>query len=488
MKLLRKYSVFLFLLLLFIAPAQSQAQAKRSAHWFFGWNAGLNFNSGTPVADTNSTIFTIEGCASISDTAGNLLFYSDGVNVWNRNHTLMPNGTGLIGNVSSNQSCLIVPMPGDPQRHYLFTNGTLFAYSIIDMNLDNGLGDVVVASKNLALYSNAGEDMAGTLHCNATDYWIIGRQRNSLTTSTYHIYRLTSSGLSAAILFQFDRTNYNVGHLTFSQDGRRLSASIQTNTSYIFDFDRQTGNMTLQDSIVSPGNGSWVYSTAFSPDNSKLYATIWEVPGYCYVSQFDRNASNLTTSRVNLDSVDFSNGSPNGYGYIGRMQIASDQRIYISRWALPYPYTCSTSTSYCIDSLDAILQPNNPGMSCNFQRGVISLDGKATMIGLPAFVSQFTAVGIPLYMCEPTGINETFNENELTLFPNPLSEWTEIRLKQYETNCVFEVYNAAGVLVRSQPVPSAHFYFEAEGLGSGIYFCRIQLANRVLTGKLVIVD
>ena len=64
--------------------------------WYFGWNAGLDFNSGAPVALTDGQLFTLEGCASISDMNGDLLFYTDGMVVYNKNHVLMPNGSGII--------------------------------------------------------------------------------------------------------------------------------------------------------------------------------------------------------------------------------------------------------------------------------------------------------------------------------------------------------------------------------------------------------
>ena len=71
----------------------TQSIAQREANiWYFGANAGLDFNSGAPVPLTNGQVNTAEGCSAISDSAGNLLFYTDGLWVYNRNHTSMPNG------------------------------------------------------------------------------------------------------------------------------------------------------------------------------------------------------------------------------------------------------------------------------------------------------------------------------------------------------------------------------------------------------------
>ena len=67
-------------------PVLSFSQ-NEAAIWYFGSNAGLDFSGGTPVAITDGQITTSEGCSTISDQNGHLLFYTDGVDVWNKNHT-----------------------------------------------------------------------------------------------------------------------------------------------------------------------------------------------------------------------------------------------------------------------------------------------------------------------------------------------------------------------------------------------------------------
>src|SRR6218665_366331 len=142
----------LFIFLFFSQLLFSQGEANI---WYFGAHAGLDFNSGSPVALPGSAILTTEGCATISNSAGNLLFYTDGIKVWNRLQAVMPNGTGLTGDPSSTQSGIIVPKPGSSTVYYVFTvddiggpNG--LRYSEVDMSLAGGLGDVVAATKNKA--------------------------------------------------------------------------------------------------------------------------------------------------------------------------------------------------------------------------------------------------------------------------------------------------------------------------------------------------
>lgn len=109
--------------------------------WHFGENAGLEF-SATGVKAVRGFFSTQEGSASICDrTSGALLFSTDGTILYDRTGSSMPNGKGLLGGWSSTQSALIVPMPGDESKYYVFTPGDLsnngqrpgLAYSIVDM-------------------------------------------------------------------------------------------------------------------------------------------------------------------------------------------------------------------------------------------------------------------------------------------------------------------------------------------------------------------
>jgi hypothetical protein len=102
----------------------AQAQPEES-YWYFGENAGLHFHNGIVTPVTGSLV-TNEGCASASDPCGNLLFYTDGRTVWNKNHSQMPNGSRLDGHISSTQSALIVGQPHNSSIYYIFTSDATF--------------------------------------------------------------------------------------------------------------------------------------------------------------------------------------------------------------------------------------------------------------------------------------------------------------------------------------------------------------------------
>ena len=111
----------ILLLVLFTTQLYSQIPGP-TTNWYFGNTAGLTFNSGAPIALTNGVLITTEGVATISDNSGNLLFYTDGVTVYNRIHGVMTNGTGLFGDASSTQSAIIVQKPGTTNIYYIFTS------------------------------------------------------------------------------------------------------------------------------------------------------------------------------------------------------------------------------------------------------------------------------------------------------------------------------------------------------------------------------
>ena len=139
-----------FFILFFALNVFSQKQANI---WYFGENAGLDFNSSPPVTLTDGLLNTLEGCSTFSDTNGALLFYSDGITVFDKNHTIMTYtdntlADNLLGNPSATQSGMIIPKPLSTSIYYLFTvtdnnSSTGFNVYTIDMSLKGGNGQLI---------------------------------------------------------------------------------------------------------------------------------------------------------------------------------------------------------------------------------------------------------------------------------------------------------------------------------------------------------
>jgi hypothetical protein len=73
---------------------KQECENKQNNIWYFGDKAGLDFNTEPPTVLEDGEINASEGCSVIADNNGNLLFYTDGITVWDKTHTAMPNGTG----------------------------------------------------------------------------------------------------------------------------------------------------------------------------------------------------------------------------------------------------------------------------------------------------------------------------------------------------------------------------------------------------------
>ncbi|MDT8347749.1 MAG: hypothetical protein RQ756_08090, partial [Flavobacteriaceae bacterium] len=243
---MRNYIVTLLLLFPLFINAQGEA-----ANWYFGINAGLQFdiNTGVPTPLTNGQLVTNEGCSSISDPAGNLLFYTDGITVYDASHNIMPNGTGLHGNPTSTQSAIIVPLPGDNTQYFIFTVGFPdggpdlgLKYSRVDLTLNGGLGDVVPGQKNIQLLADCSEKVTAVSHASNAEFWVIAYGNINQTGNnfnTFFVYNISSAGVNMTpITSTFtNAASDRRGYLKLSVDGQKMASANATNGLFLYDFN-----------------------------------------------------------------------------------------------------------------------------------------------------------------------------------------------------------------------------------------------------------
>lgn len=138
------FTLLSFLTVIFRLNAQNQ-----NNQWHFGKGAAISFSENTPKLLSGSKMDTYEGCASVADpVTGELLFYTNGVKVWNAEHQVMPNGSGLLGHISSTTAAVIIPKPDSKHLYYIVcidaiensSHSSGINYSLVDMRLDHGLG------------------------------------------------------------------------------------------------------------------------------------------------------------------------------------------------------------------------------------------------------------------------------------------------------------------------------------------------------------
>ncbi len=372
------FTAFLFLNSFYFSWSQKQTN-----FWYFGTLCGLDFNSGAPVAQTNGVLNTNEGCSAMSDANGNLLFYTNGVAVWDKTHLQMPNGSGLMGDISSTQSGLIVPVPGSANSYYIFTvdyivgpNG--FRYSRVDMSLNGGKGDVT--AKNTLLKNNVVEKQAAVYHCNGTDIWVMVHDWG---TNAFYAYLVTGAGINPPVVsnvgsvYSGNPVDNSVGEMKFSPSGKKIVSAVgYQNIVEVFDFNINTGVVSNPVQLTFASNH--VYGVEFSPDESKLYASYYQIGNAGWLAQFDLNAANVQSTQT-LIGTSF---DPN---YIYGLQLGSDNKIYAAVEITPW--------------LAVINSPNTAGTSCNYVAQGVNVDPNSTgsmcMLGLPEFVASYFNPNFP---------------------------------------------------------------------------------------------
>jgi len=378
--------VILFLFISCFGFAQRQANI-----WYFGRNAGLDFNSGVPVALLDGALNTLEGCATISDFNGNLLFYSDGRTAYNRNHAVLLNGNNLSGNESSTNSAIIVPKPGDPNIYYLFTvdatggsNG--LQYSEVDMRLDGGLGGITNV-KNVVLETPTTEKISAIQSSVGDEYWVVAHRwpTGSELTNEFIAFNVTSDGINTTPVvsaagrpFSNNSSANAIGQIKISPDGTKLATANYGDISsfQLFDFNAATGEVsngiTLAEGFDRDSgnfNLTGPYGVEFSPNSQVLYCGVYD--GHLF--QFDVSLDTpfeIVNSQTQLSST---------IELVGAIQVATDGKAYINKGDF---------------FLNVIENPNQVGLLSNYVINQVDLGGVNGGVGLPPFIQSFFSTSI----------------------------------------------------------------------------------------------
>ncbi len=467
-------SFLISLTILFTTASFGQNQGN---NWYFGNQAGLDFNTTPPTPlFEGQTNFPLplqwnEGSSSISDIAGNLLFYTNGMKIWNSLHQTMANGNNLMGHSSSTQSALIVPLPNSTHIYVVFTtdgsennfqNG--LRYSVVNMNLQDGLGAVI--EKNIELLDNVSEKLIGIKHCNGTDYWIVTHKYNS---DAFYSFRLTGTGIIDTVISNtgtIDPQGWG-GQMVASPNGQKIAYAIPNAQNFgktlLLDFDASTG-IVSNEQILSTGGREW--GASFSPDNSKLY---FSTAGFGEMFQYDLNAGDLSDIIASKTYI-IQNG-PDSWRH---HQLGPDGKIYISRSAKLY--------------LSVIDNPNSSCPSCNYIDSAIYLGGRMTSFGLPNFITAYDYQPSP-YQCT-TGLTEVLNTNIISIYPNPFSLQTTIEANILLRNATLTIMNNYGKSVKEiENISGQTYTLSGDDLPRGLYYIRlIQDDSVIATEKIIIMD
>lgn len=375
----------LFLLLGLVSSSMYLSAQKQASQWYFGQYAAIDFNSSTPKSINNSQLNSEEGCVSVADANGNLLFYTNGVKIWNRDHRIMPNGASLRGNASSTQSSLVIRSIDNPDKYYVFVveregMGGL-SYSILDMSLDGGMGDILNGFKNIPLRNAVTEKLTAARHANGTDVWILSHDWGS---NSFTAYLLSAAGIESTPVISSVGTSHsgnkanNQGAMKTSPDSKRIGLALEADHALeLFDFDNKTGKVSNPIYIQLPIS-SYTYGIEFSPNSNILYASAAGAGKiYQYNVQYSK-AEDIRKSQTVVAST------PNGE-WIGALQMSPNGKIY-------FPV-------YKTSSLGVINAPNKLGTACNAQTNAISFASNNSQgnsiarLGLPNYPAYYFAEG-----------------------------------------------------------------------------------------------
>lgn len=505
----KSYSaIFIFCILPIINSLS--AQSKQDYIWITGNNSTLDpgiegfiydfNNSSNNLLDFSSVELSFDLTnSSICDSLGNLLFYTNGCAVSNKEHRAMPNGLDInegdyidiwlggdcnIG-YQSIEGAMIIPDPANNHGYYLITKPIIFEeglvpftrdlqYSYIDMNLDGGFGDVTV--KNEIFYSEmeiAGSHLNAIKHSIENKYWIVQTTSNS----TLAVFIIDSTGIRFSHYEQIepwiDVLDSGEGNSNFSSDGNMFAFSNNLQGVFLYDFDRETGSLSnFRHANIASGVG--FVGLEFSPSSEFLYMSaadsIW---------QLDLSYNDLLEGAELIATWDgIWTPYPNSFGYA---KLGPDCRIYI---------TAEGSA----DAWHFINKPDLKGQACDFRYKGTPFPHVGPRGNLP-HQPKFRVDEEE--KCNPD-ITNMFGElvyynTKLDLFPNPSKSNSWIRLPNPIKGKLY-IIDLNGNLVSQLDfeTPIQEIEISIANLKSGIYnveFVPSDNPNRLIyTEKLVVIE
>ena len=397
------YAIF-YIILFFLSLIQYIPAQKRDNVWLLGQDSDSNIIYSGTVIDFETEIPDVyyefrdvyfkQANASICDTAGNLLFYTNGAFVYNYLNQVMENGEGLNPGAHSedregrgyilDQGAMILPVPESDSLYYLlhadkivpgdeggiwFSSEHLY-YTLVDMEANNGLGKVL--EKNQSTKEGVFEPgkLTASRHANGRDWWVLNRDFES---NVYHKFLVTPKGVED---YSSQAVGPNIpspglGQTVFSPDGSKyanlhLVNSIGTDDYIgVYDFDRCTG-MLSNPNVFTYVDSAWSGGVAISPNSRYLY-----VSSFVNVYQYDLWASDIEASRDTVAEWDGFVEDDFFATTFYLAQLAPDGKIYINT---------NNTTSY----LHVIEQPDLPGDSCQVCQHCVDLPTKNSF-SLPNF-------------------------------------------------------------------------------------------------------
>ena len=464
------------------------------------FNLNFNYPPDNPFDVIDGLFDVWRTTTTMSDSLGNLVFYTNGCQISNANHQLMENGDSLSITVSipdgdyfferdcitffdqqknigaynsGEQSIVALPVPNVPNRFYLIhllkglnPNPQIIAMNIalllteIDMVANNGDGEVV--KKNVPILEEplASGYMTSVRHADNKRWWI----NLSSYDSNEHIFILLGENGVDTIQRQtigpvISLDGYVGGMRVFSPDGTRMAHIDDQAKLVLYNFDRGQGQLSDPFQIALNDRTQDIGGVCFSSNNRYLYAASTDT-----LYQLDMEAPDIAASKTIVAIYD---------GYTDpftlnfyQMERGPDCKIYIN----------STAGA---QNLHVIMSPDSPGLACDVRQHYLQLPfpRERNLLNAPNY-----RLGTPHPTCDST-INVVSSSTEpiapppitdggVRVFPNPARERATV-VFDLPFHGTLTLHDAHGrELLRQTAGGLTEYDLNLGALPGGVYFVR----------------
>lgn len=340
-------------LLVTVMECKLDSSMLHMSHWYFGDYGALDFSSGSPIATkvalTNQSIhgesaYTgqlpfIGGTVSPSDSLGNLLFYSNGVSVWNSSHKKITTSPMFgASDINASSGLYYIPWPGHKGKYFVVGvypnfDETPSGVRFVMVDADNNIVTPYQEFNHPSLPKRFSQFLTVVPHCNGTDYWIIIKGFGLPDTRFYSLL-VTQDGIYAA---QEPVISSGFTHPGFGGSGNQLKSNRQgdklilgsphgyigVNTGALYDFNNSTGIISNEIEINDlPQYSDIQTGVAFSPNGKYFYLF--------RSTNFATNGAPYWLFQYRVSDIKYNVISAQGHQFAASLQPGPDNQIYVT--------------------------------------------------------------------------------------------------------------------------------------------------------------
>jgi gliding motility-associated-like protein len=327
----------------FVGCSSQLFAQKQNNQWRLGRGGAIDFNGPTPIMLPNVPRSGFYRPISLADRqTGALLFYSDGTTVWDANNDTMPNGRLLpYREGTDGRNGQVVPWPGNPYKYFVFYRyADSLMYSVVDMHLRGGLGDVVASEKDKILMRGWFQSFQSVPTCDRQGYWLVCSQLPNSPGQrvSFVAFEITAAGINTIPVISqagYPAPGAHGYNLRVSHHFDQVALQTEVHALTISAFNNATGRVSY-DSVLTiaaryrePPTEEYLTSTGeihgieFSPDDKLLYEIFGRV-----LLQFNLTLPTEILINESQDSLAYIKSI--FYNFNWDMKYGGDGKIYLT--------------------------------------------------------------------------------------------------------------------------------------------------------------